>query len=581
MKQSNGTYKCNVLIEMKQPSSYSSVFPQANCNSTPSTQDDQSSDEDSIGNELAATAGISHLSLTLAPSRQLSHAPSNRSSKGKQREVRRFGGDDWDNNLDSHAYDDYGYNRLVSTNFTVCTLTKDKKLQLLISLSSLESRVELFCNNKCSANLSNCVRCKTLKNQDIIKIMADSSASNCFMHSKSNLTEFEVVNNNDLVVKTASKAVSLKITGKGVWMITHKVTQRGKKQSVTSCLYPLYYLPGLTHRLMSVGHLLNNGLKLEGSSSSLEFSRGTSSTKQLLLQFKPYCPGQNIYWLTARLTSWHAMLAMSLVTTVDYDIMHRHFAHPSKDVLRHASGNTQNFPSNILFPSNDSVCQGCAEGKMTRSSFPPSPGHSKAPFDKIHMDLKEFSVQSYSKYKFFILFFDNCTSFGWIVLLRHKSEADPVIRQFIAMVKNQFNKVIHEFMIDVGGKFKSKDLRMFLKELGINILTSVPHMHQQSGRAERFIQTIVEKAQAIHLEACLSQNWWEFAVNYAVHIYNRTPLKHASNDYKMLFERLHHTKPDVTHLRVFGCGAYVFLPEDVQSNNLSPRSELMTLYWYC
>jgi GAG-pre-integrase domain len=163
---------------------------------------------------------------------------------------------------------------------------------------------------------------------------------------------------------------------------------------------------------MSVGHLLNDGLKLEGSSSSLEFSRGTSSTKRLLLQFKPYCPGQNIYWLSARLTSWHAILAMSSVTTVDYDIMHRRFAHPSKDVLRHASGNTQNFPSNMSFPSNDPVCQGCAEGKMTRLSFPPSPGCSKAPFDRIHMDLKEFSVQSYSKYKFFILFFDNCTSFG-------------------------------------------------------------------------------------------------------------------------------------------------------------------------
>jgi hypothetical protein len=211
---------------------------------------------------------------------------------------------------------------------------------------------------------------------------------------------------------------------------------------------------------MSVGHLLNDGLELKGSSSLLEFSAGTSSTKRLLLQFKPHCPGQNIYWLSARLTSRHAILAMSSVTTVDYDIMHRGFAHPSKDVLQHASGNTQNFPSNMLFPSNDPVCQGCAEGKMTRSSFPLSPQRSKAPFDKVHMDLKEFSVQSYSQYKFFILFFDDCTSFGWIVLLRRKSEADPAIRQFIAMVKNPFNKVIHEFMIDAGSEFKSNKLRI-------------------------------------------------------------------------------------------------------------------------
>jgi hypothetical protein len=88
-------------------------------------------------------------------------------------------------------------------------------------------------------------------------------------------------------------------------------------------------------------------------------------------------------------------------------------------------------------------------------------------------------------------------------------------------------------------------------------------MHQQNGHAERFIQTIVEKAQAICLEACIPQNWWEFAVNYAVHIYNCTPLKRSSNDYKTPFGRLHRTKPDVAHLRVFGCGAYVFLPEDM------------------
>jgi hypothetical protein len=63
---------------------------------TDSAQDDQSSDEDSISNELAATAGISRLSLTPAPTRWSSHAPSNRlsKSKGKQREVRRFGDDD-------------------------------------------------------------------------------------------------------------------------------------------------------------------------------------------------------------------------------------------------------------------------------------------------------------------------------------------------------------------------------------------------------------------------------------------------------------------------------------------------------
>jgi hypothetical protein len=52
---------------------------------TQSAQDDQSSDEDSISNKLVAMAGLSHLSLTLALTKQSSHAPSSSLSKGKQR----------------------------------------------------------------------------------------------------------------------------------------------------------------------------------------------------------------------------------------------------------------------------------------------------------------------------------------------------------------------------------------------------------------------------------------------------------------------------------------------------------------
>jgi hypothetical protein len=192
---------------------------------TESANDDQSSDEDSVSNEIAATAGISRLSLTPTPSRSSK-------SKGKKREDRCFGGDDQDNNPDSHAYDDYGYNRLVSTNFTICTLTK---LQLISSLSSLESRVELICN-KCSSDSSHCVRCKTHKTQDKIEIMADSGASNCFTHTQSDLSEFEVLNDKDLVVQTASKTNSLKIKGKGVWIITHEVTHRNDLLQVVCTL---------------------------------------------------------------------------------------------------------------------------------------------------------------------------------------------------------------------------------------------------------------------------------------------------------------------------------------------------------
>ena len=199
---------------------------------TPSAQDyeSSSSSEDSLGDELAATAGISHLSLTPAPLNRLSKG------KGKQRERAPFNANNWDNDPGSQAYD-YGYNRSVSTNSPNCTLSDDKKTQLLDSSSSLESRIEFVCNIT-SSHAANCVKCKTPKAQNVMEIMADSGTSSCFTHTKSDLSESEVLNNKDLVVKTASKTNPLRITGKAA-IIMHKVTHKGKSCSVTTQLYPV------------------------------------------------------------------------------------------------------------------------------------------------------------------------------------------------------------------------------------------------------------------------------------------------------------------------------------------------------
>jgi hypothetical protein len=42
-----------------------------------------------------------------------------------------------------------------------------------------------------------------------------------------------------------------------------------------------------------------------------------------------------------------------------------------------------------------------------------------------------------------------------------------------------------------------------------------------------------------------------------------------------LFKALNRTAPSISHLQVFGCGAYVYLPQDVRKDKLAPKSELM------
>ena len=215
---------------------------------------------------------------------------------------------------------------------------------------------------------------------------------------------------------------------------------------------------------------------------------------------------------------------------------------------------------------------------MPSKSFPPSTSRAKKPFEKIHSDLKSFPVESYHRYKYFIAFFDDYTSHGWIVLLRKKDDAIKALRDFVAMVKTQFNASIKEWMSDGGGEFKSEEFDNALKELCIKILQSIPRQPQQNGRAERFIRTIMDKAQALRFDACLPESWWEFSVSHAVHLYNRTPVRRLK--WKTPYELLHKKVPDISHLCVFGCGAYVYLPEEVRKNKLSPKSELMVFLGY-
>ena len=80
-------------------------------------------------------------------------------------------------------------------------------------------------------------------------------------------------------------------------------------------------------------------------------------------------------------------------------------------------------------------------------------------------------------------------------------------------------------MSDAGGEYKSDTFDLMLKNKGIKILKSTPHTPQQNGRAERFIQTIMEKSETMRLDTSLPDSWWEFSVEHACHVYNKTLMK--------------------------------------------------------
>jgi len=80
----------------------------------------------------------------------------------------------------------------------------------------------------------------------------------------------------------------------------------------------------------------------------------------------------------------------------------------------------------------------------------------------------------------------------------------------------------------------------------------------QNGCAERLGCTLMDKAESMRHQACIPDSWWEFVFAHATHIYNHTLV--ARLRWRTPHEMLKGEMPNINHLCVFGCGAFVYLP---------------------
>ena len=86
--------------------------------------------------------------------------------------------------------------------------------------------------------------------------------------------------------------------------------------------------------------------------------------------------------------------------------------------------------------------------------------------------------------------------------------------------------------------------KQYMKENEIEHQMSMPDLPQQNGQAERFQQTIINRAEAMQHHAGLSNGFWMHAVKVKVHTYNITLIKRAS--YKTPTELFRGLNPDIS-----------------------------------
>jgi len=167
-------------------------------------------------------------------------------------------------------------------------------------------------------------------------------------------------------------------------------------------------------------------------------------------------------------------------------------------------------------------------------------------------------------------FLDDFSGYGVIFPLRRKDQLHQAFTKYWAWATTQTGRQLRTLRTDRGGEYTGAVFWDELAARGIEHQQTVPYSPQQNGRAERWNRSLLERTLALLHDASLSAGFWEFAFRAATHTYNISPMK------RLGWLTPHHkwtgSAPDVSHLRVFGCLAWVRTP-DVARTKLDPKAK--------
>ena len=181
------------------------------------------------------------------------------------------------------------------------------------------------------------------------------------------------------------------------------------------------------------------------------------------------------------------------------------------------------------------VCESCLEGKMAKRRFNTKGRKAQELFELVHMDVcGPMSTQAKGGYEYFITFMDDYSRYGYVYLMRWKSEIFEKFKEFTAKVENQLGKRLKAIQSDQGGKYLLGDFKNYLTQNGIVSQLTTAGTPQQNGVAERMNRTLLEIVRSMISYSTLPISFWGYAQKIAMHILNLVPSKSVPHTPKEL-----------------------------------------------
>lgn len=389
-----------------------------------------------------------------------------------------------------------------------------------------------------------------------IKFLLDSGATDHLVNSLDFFTFIE-----DL--KPPSK---ITIAKRGEYIMA---TKRGNMELVSNHgmnvkLEGVLYTPELPQNVISVKRLQKKGL-------TITFEKDETVT--IKLGSKPIVSGISEHNLTSIVFKRSANRCMhtnvAQATNSD-ELWHERLGHIHGLKFSQLKNLRLHNDINILKSVNpiNKVCEACVFAKQARLPFAKCRNreHVNRPLFAVHTDVcGPIKPSTIDEKNYFVTFIDEYTHYVTVYLMSKKSDVFTYFKDFAAKSENHFNSKIAYLYCDNGTEYLSNEMKAYCVEKGIQYHLTVPHTPQQNSIAERMNRTLLEKARSMIFGAKLNKELWGEAVLTAAYLINMSPTK-ALLETETPYELWHNRKPNIGHLRIFGCTAYVL--------NKNPRSKL-------
>ncbi|KAJ9547558.1 hypothetical protein OSB04_020101 [Centaurea solstitialis] len=188
-----------------------------------------------------------------------------------------------------------------------------------------------------------------------------------------------------------------------------------------------------------------------------------------------------------------------------------------------------------------------------------------------------FSHVARGGYRYFITFTDDFSRYGYVYLMRHKSESFERFREFQNEVHNQLGRKIKFLRSDRGGEYLSDEFDNHLMECGIVSQLTPPYTPQMNGVSERRNRTLLDMVRTMMCHSTLPMSFWGHALETAAHILNRAPTKSVEKTpyelWKEKFLSFGNTRKDVDLQVVDEENTTPIVEPEIQHENVEPRSE--------